>query len=97
MLGWLGWNLKQVRQREEFRADLRSRGAMFGSIDARTSGKSVPFVWTVFGVKPIGLIEVPAGAFTADDLVRFATLFPESTIREHGETIDSPQRVRAIR
>jgi hypothetical protein len=92
VVAWLGWNFKQVRQRDELRGLLRSRGAMFGSTDSGQGG-TLPIVWTLFGAQPIGLVELPDGAFSADDVARLATLFPEATIRERSERSDFPRGV----
>jgi hypothetical protein len=92
VFGWLGWNLKKVRERENVFASLRSRGVMFGTVASDSPQKELPLVWRLFGVKGIGLVEVPAGAFTEDDLYRLTTLFPEATIRDHLERMDQPNK-----
>jgi hypothetical protein len=42
------------------------------------------------GATAIGTVDIPAGTFTAEDLERMATLFPEARIREDAGRLDLP-------
>ncbi len=76
---WLGWNARQVRQRERM---LQSYGVLFyGNAPSVNSQKKLPFLWSVLGAKYIGTIQLPPDEFTNDDLRRFQVAFPEADVR----------------
>ena len=80
-LGWLGRNLHQVNEREKLLRSVAARGALFGSIPP--SGRpqqQMPFLWSLLGARPVGLIEVPDGTCSAGEFRKLTNLFPEARV-----------------
>jgi hypothetical protein len=78
---WLGWNLKQVRDRERMLALIVERDATV--IGLGSYEKPLPLIWWLFGAKSIGrgiIIWMPESQFTDDEVERAKYLFPEASV-----------------
>jgi hypothetical protein len=77
---WCGWNLHQVREREAALLYIQTQGAMVKKGTPKLWRTQLPFMWAVFGARPVADIEVPNDRFDASDCAAIARLFPESTV-----------------
>lgn len=79
---WLGWNLYQVRQRELLHKYLVSSAEGIYNPDqvAIKPWKKLPLVWSWFGAKPIGAIQLRKTLFSDDDRRHIEGLFPEASV-----------------
>jgi hypothetical protein len=87
-LAWTNW---RVRERERWQEELPARGALLGKVISESPSKQVPFLWAIFGARPIGLIVLPDSALTDDELTELARLFPEATIKRGNYRLDMPR------
>jgi hypothetical protein len=77
---WIGWNLRQVHQREQF---LLQRGAGLSTDPFITYKPTPPLppMWRALGALPYGnSLLLPEDQFTVDDLPRVRALFPECEV-----------------
>ena len=86
----LGWINHRVNDRDRVLKLLNQRGALTGSIASEAPSLKLPFLWTTFGARPIGVIVLPDGAFTDGELAEIAVLFPESSIQQRTHRLDMP-------
>ncbi len=78
LLLWLGMQLHFVRERERFFADKRN---MLLSDPFVTATGDIPWIWTALGARKYSnYIPLPRDRFTADDLSRIRSLFPECKV-----------------
>lgn len=76
---FLGWNLHHVRMREGL---LKRPGVFsYGSSPTPASQKQLPWLWSVFGARHVGQIQLPPDEFTQEDLFVFEAEFPEADVR----------------
>jgi hypothetical protein len=80
LLGWLDWNRRQVNEREKLFHSVAARGAMFGSLNSSVPRKPLTLVWSLLGATAVGLIEVPDGTCSEQELHRLMSLFPEARV-----------------
>ena len=91
----LGWNLHHVRKREQL---LQRYGALsYRNPSVAQSPKKVPFLWSLLGAKPVGVIQLAPDEFTGDDLSVYQAEFPEADIRRIPLLDQSPPRPAFLR
>ncbi|MBI3839176.1 MAG: hypothetical protein HY288_14750 [Planctomycetia bacterium] len=81
--GSLGWNLRQVRERETWRQEIPIRGGDFGNaVNLPPKPGPVPFFWSLLGAKPLDMnaIRLPTEKFSSDEIKRIRGLFPEVNV-----------------
>jgi hypothetical protein len=76
---WCSWNLHDVRVREATLRYIESQGARVDQGEAKP-WRRLPFMWSLFGARPISEIELPSDHFDAMDCAAIARLFPESIV-----------------
>jgi len=84
LAGWLGRNVKQVREREQMRSVHAERGAtVFGWGPPRNRP---PLVWRLLGATEMGdlIITMPVKDFTEQEFRAAQALFPEASV-ERGD------------
>jgi hypothetical protein len=78
--GWLGWNVKQVREREQMLSVLIERGAtVLGWGPPRDRP---PLAWCLLGATEMGnlIITLPVKDFTEQEFRAAQTLFPWASV-----------------
>jgi hypothetical protein len=83
-LGWLTWNLRQMRNRIDVAQSIELRG---GRVDwgwnYKSELKKVPAVWRFLGAEPMFSITLPATEFTREEAADICEIFPEAFVTRH--------------
>ena len=84
---WLGWNVKQVRERERFLTEIPIRGGTFDDTipvcsplgTMPTPPDPVPLVWSWLGARSISTnsVSLPSDRFSPDEIIQIRRLLPE--------------------
>jgi len=79
---WLGWNAHRVKQRQEAEKYILSKSnKIYYGPPEKPWRKSTPFVWTLFGAKPVQSLDLRfGGTFKQEDIELLRALFPEADI-----------------
>ena len=79
---WLGWNVYQVRQRETVLQYLRQQQVFMeaNNYPEHPWRRSLPFIWSWLGAKPVGRILLPHWQYSDDDCRTIQRLFPEAAV-----------------
>jgi hypothetical protein len=75
--GWLGWNAKQVRDRERMLSVLNERNA---TLQGMGKWRRPPLLWRLLGATELGQLNIcwmPVKDFTDEELLQAKALFPE--------------------
>ncbi len=83
---WLGWNVNQLRKRDQMLRYLTSQGAVIQKGGPTKPWKSMPFAWSLLGAEPVSAIQLPNHKFSDVDLPHIETWFPEADIQWIGGT-----------
>jgi len=80
-LGWLTWNIRQMRNREQVAQSIEQRG---GELDwgwiHESDLKRLPALWQFLGAEPMFNIRLPAAEFTRGEAEEIRETFPESFV-----------------
>ncbi len=80
---WLGWNVYQVRQREAVLQYLQQHQIYMEATNpylVHPWRRSLPFMWSWLGAKPVGYIMLPVSLYSDGDCRTVQQLFPEATV-----------------
>jgi hypothetical protein len=79
---WLGWNVRQVKQRQAAEKYILSKSnRIYYGLPEKPWRRSTPLVWRLLGAKPVQVIDLRVrGTFKQDDIERIEALFPEADI-----------------
>jgi hypothetical protein len=90
---WIGWNVRQVHHRAAIARLIESRGGTLSenSLTGCPGGK-LPVIWKVLGAKRIWSIELPAGKFSAEEVLQIRTAFFEGLT----SWPDQPRRLNPV-
>ncbi len=84
LMGWIAWNVSQVREREKFFRRLMDdeQEALAGIRRIRRVGEEArpPFIWTLLGARPQDKINLSREQYTDDEIRQIENLFPEADI-----------------
>src|SRR5438132_13727727 len=76
---WLGWNARQVDQRDFVLEAIEARGGSITRVEffrgPGTSPKPLPLVWSLCGAKPIESIALPSTLYTDVDVGYVKSMF----------------------
>ena len=89
----VGWASHHVNERARLRNVLRAHDAIFGTSVSNRPVKSIPFLWSALGARPVGVIVVPESEFTEDELAEITAQFPEATIEQRTIRMDPQQMI----
>jgi hypothetical protein len=92
-LGWVNWNLQQVREQRRWLAHLRSHGAMFVEVPSQ----NLPWRLRMFGGHQLGHVTLCKERFLESDLARIKRVFPEASFEFARPTLDGMQLARMLR
>jgi hypothetical protein len=107
-LGWLAWNVKQVRERTAILPSLQHQTITMTSevvfpkrLPSDPPTGKLPWLWSQFGAQPEKRLYTRQGELSNAEIARVRRLFPETEIWEYprGTPIDTDQisTLRAIR
>jgi hypothetical protein len=74
-LGWLAWNIQQVRERRAVEKVLSQAGYVTIGGDAK-----IPLAWRWLGARPVTTMYVNGASLSKEDHARIARAFPEAKI-----------------
>jgi hypothetical protein len=77
----LFWIHHRVNGRDRMLELFSERGALTGNVVSEESAPKLPFLWAMFGARPIGVIVLADDAFSEEELAVISALFPESSIQ----------------
>lgn len=88
VLGWIAWNLQQLRQRERVRQYLVLCRCRIEPGTSNRPWKSLPIMWSMLGAEPVRLIELSGVWVKDEDRPHIEFWFPEADILD----VRPPQR-----
>ena len=96
---WLGWNLRQVCQRDLVLARQNIVPVYVGSPTVtshprRTSPGRFPLTWSLLGASPVHKLICTGGFESAEDVNRVSALFPEAELQVMQSFGAAPRRRR---
>jgi len=82
IMGWVMWNVRQVRQRERVEQYLALIKCDVNRGTSKKPWKSMPVMWSILGAKPVRSIRLGGIWVQDEDLPHIKYWFPEAEIKD---------------